>query len=241
MAFTAFTAAQTDTDSPLDQTFTDLIRTNFDDHESRISALFALGANGILDDFSLTTIDTATWATSGGAITYNAEHNITLGVGFTVIRGAVGKMLPAFADEYVVTQEYRVKASNHTSAQFIGLQDSTLDPTVVGTVTDYTNCVGIYVKNANNWTFRVANGGASESVDFAPIASWQTIKVVMTCSHTAGNRKVQAYLNGTEITGSPFTSNITGQRLRCYAASGSLASVTLDYYLSYFGGRPLAA
>lgn len=38
MTFSALTSGQTDADSPLDQALMDLIRTNFDDHETRITA-----------------------------------------------------------------------------------------------------------------------------------------------------------------------------------------------------------
>lgn len=256
MAFTALTSAQCDANSPLDETLVQLIRTDLDDLNSRLSALESVSSNDIRDNFSTVVLDSAAWSTAfvgaGTAVpdsTY--EHSLTLdsggGIGDVAVIGAnTTRFRCDIAEERTVIFEVRARLAGWSATNFfiVGLQDNAVG---LGTTTlsDITDCIVIYSPNSGQWTYRQALGGAAtESVDFASTASWQVIRFEVTCSATAGNRKVTVFLNGTAI-GAPFTTNLPTARLRPVAAAyksggGAACQTYLDYCLVYDQTRPLA-
>ena len=264
MAFLALTSAQCDANSPLDETLMQLIRTNFDDHESRISAALAVGEAAIIDDFIGETGASgvsAAWtlgsAGAGNAPVIASQHQLqcpitTAGAGnFSVAVAAASRIRIQIAQEYVAVLQFRAyRAGANNDSYFMGWQDAAIGA-VVGAVTDTSDMMGFYRDTGTgNWTFQCANGGvATTSTGIGTGTSWGVFRISVTCSATAGNRKIDVEHGTTEanlaaISGSPFTTNLTTQILRpvfgtAYSAAGG--DVRVDYALAYTTGRPLAA
>lgn len=266
MSYTAISASQTDSGSPVDQTLMDAIRTNLDDHETRISSLFAFGNTGIIDDFmgkDTTAPDTASWSvTSGGgasSVTDAATHSLlcTSGAGagkFTTVRGTDWR-IGIHPQVYEVTSvlQVRVKAPTYSGLGgfFFGWQDRTLADTATR-ATDVTDVIGFIKGTGTTWKFRTAATatGATEVDSIGDPAAWGVLRLTVTCSATAGNRVIRVQSGTTEasladVTGSPFTNpNIpNGYLSPNMAFDGNTGSNVMyfDYVLAYTTTRPLAA
>ena len=217
MAYTALTAAQTDADSPVDQTFTDLLRTNFDDHEARIAAITLATQNQIVEHFFISALDTSTWITAGSAPSFgvpiDGSHQILVNAsaaGFGILTSAVGKGRFRLNNNQALYIECRAKTeelSNAANAILIGFQDATLAD-VVATVSDQTDMVG-FVKGttAGQWKFRTAKAAsASEDDDVASRAAWHIFRLEL--AKTGGGLTLAASVDGVAVSGSPFSTNI---------------------------------
>lgn len=101
MAFTPLTSGQTDADSPLDQALMDLIRTNLDDLDARLSlSAFSVHKDGANQD----NIVTSTWTkVTWGAELFdtNSEFDIATNERFTPT--VAGKYLLSGTIQYTVT------------------------------------------------------------------------------------------------------------------------------------------
>lgn len=115
MAFTALTAAQTDANSPGDQTLMDLIRTNFDDHESRIMTVenpavraFSHFANrhGYASDIPLTR------TTDGDSLNRDYDRDFLLGAAVNTGSGATVSV--TFTEITGTTDQHYLKATLST-------------------------------------------------------------------------------------------------------------------------------
>jgi hypothetical protein len=254
MAFTNLTAAQTDADSPLDQTLMDLIRTNFTDLDTRVSAIEAFSDQDIRDDFfgGATTIDTTTWD-SGGIGTFQrvAEHQCFInpgGAGYRAIGATTERIRVNLTEEYVVIMEFRIYNSlNDVGATTVGLMDVANTTAGAGVVTDTAFFIGV-VANAGggDWTIRVDdNTGPTDRGGQGTWNVWTTFKFTVTCSAVAGNRKVEVDTDGVS-SGAAITTDIPST-VDLYPVAGvndpgaAGAQLRIDYYHCYFSGRPLAA
>ena len=248
MAWTAISSTQTDSGSPVDQTLMDAIRTNLDDLDTRVDSVHAHSTNHIRDDFACSTIDTSVWDTAflgGGTANIDGtyEHTVIVSgvANYAVVAAAAGKMRFDIAEARTVVMEFRIRhAGGAVGGFFIGAQDNGLTMNATFT-SDISDCIGVHIPNANQWTYRQAlAGAATQSVDFASTASWQIVKITITCSATSGNRSVEVLLNGSAISGSPFTTNLPTARLRPCIAETSGGGLVCDYFLAYDITRPIA-
>jgi hypothetical protein len=270
MAQIPIAASQTDADSPIDQTLMDAIRNNLDDHEGRISAAFAFGQSAIVDDFmgapGTTGLTSALWSVSFNGAGNDPDvlndatdmhhmrlHLATTGAGtYSLSVGAPSKMQILFSEEYVAVMQMRVKrgVGINDDSYFFGWNDAGLAATATS-ITDVSDMIGFYRDAATgNWTFSNSNGGAANtSTNIGTGTSWGVFRITVTCSATAGSRKIDVEHGATEaalaaISGSPFTTNLTTQRLRAafgVAYLGNAANLRVDYVRAYTSGIPLAA
>jgi hypothetical protein len=249
MAWTAITASQTDANSPVDQTLMDAIRTDLDDLNTRVTSLGLGAAQNIFDEgaatIGTTGIDANLW-TATGTVAILAEHTIRLGnaAGAHSIRAAPAKIRIKFSEEYVAVYEARAKRGGGSNADHLwGWQDDAV--AAANLAITMQNMAVFRIDNADAaWRFTVASGGVTTEVTgLGNVANWTTLKIVVTCSATAGNRKVQAYLDGSEISGSPFTTNLTASVLVPIQAcnnTGDNPDDRSDYIYAYFQNRPVA-
>src|SRR3972149_2641672 len=191
MAFTALTSAQCDADSPLDETLTQLIRTNFDDHEARINSTQLATENQIVDHFFISGLNTAAWLSAGAAPTFgmtvDGTHKllVTGSAGsFGILTSAIGKgrfRLNQNQALYMEWRAYMEETGNAADALLIGFQDGTLTD-VAATISDQTDMIG-FVKGttAGQWKFRTAKAAsASEDDDVASRAAWHIFRLELT-------------------------------------------------------------
>src|SRR3990172_1447265 len=185
MAFTALTSAQCDADSPLDETLTQLIRTNFDDHEARINSTQLATENQIVDHFFISGLNTATWLSAGQPNTFSmpsdGTHKIRIQSGvaageFGILTSAVGKARFRLNQNQALYMEWRAFADQPSNAPdnlMMGFQDGALTD-VIGTIADQTDMIGFVMgTTAGQWKFRTAKAAsASEDDDVASRAAW---------------------------------------------------------------------
>lgn len=264
MSYTTILSTQTDADSPLDQTLMDAIRTNLDDHETRISSLFAFGNSGIIDDFlgkDAGAPDASSWVTyspgGGSSATIKASNHtvnvIANGAAGAGIRGTDGRIGIHMANhELTAVCQFRIKATVIGSDQLWGWQDRALADTTTRATTR-ADCIGVMKGTGTTWKFRFANGGTNTEVDsLGTPGSFGVWRITVTCSATAGNRVVRAQLGTTEanladITGSPWTNTSsmpTGKYVQPSFFASDLGAGNgnweIDYILAYTTTRPLA-
>lgn len=264
MSYTTISASQTLAGAIVNQSLMDAIRNNLDDHETRISSLFAFGNNGIIDDFlgkDATAPDPILWTTStggGGTLiidgtTHSAIMTSSSGVGRYCVFRARDERLHQAVQNYDMTTvlQIRIKATTLATGFFHGWQDSTLADTGVGRVVT-NDCAGFIKGTGTTWKFRFANGGAQTDVDsIGNPAAWGVLRITMTGSTVAASRILRVQSGTTEanladITGSPFTNPANmpiGKYLHpSFAMDGNVASNVhaIDYVLAYTTTRPLA-
>ena len=261
MAFLAFTSAQMDANSPLTETETQLIRTNFDDHEARISAAFTFSEESLVTDFltpGLTTLSAA-WSAgfAGNSVmpdVYTTGNNHlarTLvgasGAGNSAIATATTQMRLDITKEMVMVLWFRAKNVTDGALNLMaGLQDAALGTGSSTICSDVSDMIGFIKGTSGKWKLRIASGGASTEVDnLGTVNVWSTMKLTVTCSATAGNRKVDVEFDGTPY--GPYTSNLTTTVLRpafgVHTASGvdPQFECDVDYVLWYLQSRPNSA
>lgn len=238
------------------------IRDNQDYFDSQINTLLNLNlisSNSIADDFmgagGATGIG-AWWTTVLGVsdtVTVIGEHtmkclttgNTTSDFAGVYAADPYGRI--AKSEEYVAVMEVRVKraAANNLHHVF-GWNDVGLG---VGSAnfTDQSDCVLVTGDGAGTWTASTVNASSSSSVGgFGTPANWEIIRLEFTCSATAGNRKVEVYLNdvlqGTLNTDANMPTAPLRPVLGCVGdGSGTARDLRFDYAIFTVQGRPLAA
>jgi hypothetical protein len=264
MSYTTIAASQTDSDSPLDQTLMDAIRTNLDDHETRISSLFAFGNTAVIDDFlgkDGVAPDTGSWTTFNGGgsdsvLTKASSHSLNViangGATSTGARATDGRIGMHMANhELTSILQFRIKANIIGSTQFWGWQDRSLaDNVKASTLQD---CIGLQKGTGTTFKATFANGGSTTTVDsLGTPGSFQVWRITTTCSATAGNRIIRIQVGNTEallsdITGSPWTNTaqmpVAKYLVPSFAGKDNGAgngNWEIDYVLAYTTTRPLA-
>ena len=261
MAFTALTAAQTDANSPIDQTLMDLIRTNFDDHETRIGAIERVSVQDIRDEFTTSTIEVVSkWElfnqVSGSAPAIVSEHAVQCatggsGSGSSVLAGHAHAMRADMTEEYVVAVEWRAQETGTFGTQYVmGLNDAALTGATT-LVTDISDFCGFYEGSASTWKFRTAEGGtATETDSLGAVASWTKFRMEVTCSGTLATRSIKVEVNDVEIAGSPFGGGTAlnlpdAVTLRpafgAFNTSGASKTLQFDYIRIFMLTEPVAA
>lgn len=260
MAFLAFTSAQMDADSPWTETVAQLIRTNFDDHESRIGANESLSEAAIRDDFVYPSgsINTDIWDISDAANVSTAQqpdHDVDLdnsgGVNFGAIAASVKKMRVDLDRDHSIVFECRHKSnqSDSTESWFFGLKDASIAATSSTIVTTNDNVIGFRQGTTANTYRAICAKAASSSTlqdDIGNASAWSILKITVVSTGSGAAITVRMYVNGTEVSGSPFTTlaNIPLLSLRPVlgeSGGGGARIQTIDYCLAYWNARPLSA
>jgi len=248
MPYVKLTDAQTAYKAGIGQDLLRGFRDNQEDHESRIMQLLAQSQNAIVDDFftgSDTASGSSSWvdaalydsSASGGTTLINlteidGSHVFqmqSVAVAGTMILSPVkGRCRLRFNQDMAAFLEFRVKEPGATVMNniFYGLQNrASADPSVE------TNCIA-FLKGttAGKWRFRVASGGVQTETDnIGNRATWQKLRMELLRSGGGATLQVKAFIDGAEISGSPFTTNIpTGVVLKPFMSSISPAAGTTD-------------
>ena len=260
MAFLALTAGQTDADSPLDQTLFDLIRTNFDDHESRIGGNESLSDGAIRDDFVGTAIDTDTWdnTTDGtGSVAQDGQpdHFLHLAFGagatsFAALHATTKRARLDLDRDHDFLMQARIKLNVNTDASLIfGLRSSAVTVTLANMSGAGTNDMIGFVRgtNANTLKFRTAKGGvAAETDNLGTTSGWTKLHMGIVSTGSGATIAVTVMVNDVEISGSPFVdeTKIPIVELYPFFGIGFGATATqradVDYCLAYWRARPLS-
>jgi hypothetical protein len=230
------------------------LRDNQDDFDARLQVLEALSiitTQDIRDHFVATTIDTTNWTqvTGGsGTIALTGEHTLRLssiGSGSThkaYVHGTTSRLVIDKTEEYIAFMEARVKrVGNDFNSYIFGWNDTAvLDPI------DTTDFVGVIREPGGNWSTKTSiTAGSANTAAYSTATNWNVIQLRFTCSATAGNRKVETYLNGSLFaTLSDETKMPTATLVPVIGvSSGGGGSVQLDCdYIEYgFMTKPLAA
>lgn len=235
------------------------IRDNQDYFNTQINALNLVAAgsnNSIIDDFMCRTGSSAylgAWwspAASGGAAQALSEHRLDLTTGggasgYGYVNGADSYQRIVKSEEYVAICEARIKGPGADSDNYlIGWNDASLSST--GPVSDVSDCIIVSRGGSGTWTGYVANGGSSSSVGpFGSMASWNVVRIEVTCSATAGNRQVEFFLAGVSQGVMTTDANIPSVSLRpilgVYQNSTAALQLYVDYVIYTVEARPLAA
>lgn len=259
MAFLAFTSAEMDADSPWTETQTQLIRTNFDDHENRILAVEGPSGQSILDDFACSALDTDSWdyGNSGGSAALDGTPDHWLhytsngGAQYAIIAASTKRMRIDLDRNHAVVMECRFgKATAGGDGEiFVGFQDEALAFSSANNA-DFSDMIGfIRGTNANTIKFRTATsagGGASaETNNLSNWTNWMKLKIAITSLSSGTDITIHAYIDDVEISGSPFVdeTKIPNVLLKPWIGQhgGSAARNSyLDYARFYWTSRPLS-
>jgi hypothetical protein len=234
------------------------IRDNQDYFNSQIDTLTLrnLISNGsIADDFCTNSLG-PWWTTSVGAgdtLTVIDDHKLQLltngnAVGdFAVIGAANGYQRIKKSHEYVAVCEARIKrtGTNASHYRFGWSQEAVLEDSVNLS----QNQVNVYRDAFGGWSFETRNGGTGGNSygTFGTAANWERIRLEFTCSATAGNRKIEIYLNdalqSTQTTDSAMPTGLLRPFAGCRGDTTGAASreFWLDYIIFTWKARPLAA
>jgi len=264
MAWTGITAAQTDANSPLDQTLMDLLRTNDKDHEDRIAAQqgpaarifshFAETAYSTVPNFKGQGLAGNTWALGGGGGSIGSP---TLAEGaaddHSVILTYTSAPNPSYADWYAMALWHftnRLKPLTFvTRFKFITADDN-FDRFEIGYV-NRNNVVysatrsrnGIFLELgsvAGQWRFTSADANVpTVGTDFAQVAdgTWFEVKIEFT---DVGGNQAKCYIDG--VLKETLTTNLPTARVLMaglWVKSGTLANgdkLKFDRMLASAGG-----
>jgi len=200
------------------------LRDNQDSFDERIRQLLAQSHQSIIDDF----FGTDTGGTASG--TDETLYDITGGATFKTMMSASGDHVLRINRTGAgsnLAQVLRVKAErlafrlNQDMALFCEMRTEDVGGTApvnlvagfTANPTDPTNesdCIAFFKgSSAGKWRFRVAKGGVqSETDNIGNRATWQKLRVELVRAGGGATLQVRAYIEGAEISGSPFTTNI---------------------------------
>ncbi len=259
MAWTAITSAQTDTDSPIDQTLMDLIRTNDQDHETRLNALSAVSSQDIRDDFihaaDSTAVNSVLWDVGeSGAGSQTPvlidEHTLKLFKGANTAHSALSaageRVHIDLTEEYIAILEFRIKTANDIGSYAIGFQDVAQAVGASAVATDVSDFIGVVRGTGGDWDIIIdkAGGGPTTSAGHGTQASWTKFKISVTCSATGGSQLVEVDVDDVSVGALATTFIPNTVVLRPVVAANEVTTgsqeLHVDYVHAYFSGRPLA-
>jgi hypothetical protein len=250
-------------DKPARSTDIKQMRDNQDYFDTQITALVSgqvLSRNSINDDFMgvVGSTGVGSWWTDdsaggGSGTAYIAsEHSLecdSQGAASSDYAGVYGS--PEIqridkSEEYVAVLEARVKITGDTGNDyyFIGWQDSALATN--NRYNDVTDSVAFVLDPVSGWR-ALSSNAATDTIDqIGNVAIWQTIRLEFTCSATAGNRQVEAFLAGVSQGVMNTDANIPSATLvpviGCAGdGSGSARILQVDYVVFSTVARPVAA
>jgi len=238
-------------------------RDNQEDHEARILQLLAQSQHAIVDDFfySVDGGPASAWIPASlyglspnSNILVDSDGSHVLQMTTVNLAASAGPLVSnakcrlRLNQDMALFQEFRAKDPGTTPMDNIlfGLQDqAVLSANAAITETD---CVG-FLKGttAGKWRFRVASGGVGTQTDnIGNRATWQNLRLEILRSGGGATLQVRAFIDGAEISGSPFTTNIPiSVILRPQMRAQSPASGTTDLRVDRFEMRwtavPIAA
>jgi len=253
MSYVRLTDAQTAYKHQVNQDDMRQLRDNQDDHEARIAQLLAQSQNAIVDDF---------FSSSGGAggVDVNSIYEVTgTSAGFDTMMASSGdhviRINTVATAATKVLQSRLTKCSFRLNQDMVGFLEARVqdiggaapdnmivgyNDTGVATPATEANCIGFFKGTAaGKWRFRVAKGGVPTQTDnIGNRAAWQKLRMEFTRSGGGATLQVRAYIDGAEISGSPFTTNIPDSVvLRLMWGAVTPAAGTTDYRMDRWEHR----
>lgn len=243
-AYLKLTDAQTAYKHQLNQDDVRQLRDNQESHEERILQFLSLNTHSIKDDFLTgpdggagnSWIDPALYdGGSAGNLHLMETDGSHVWQMSTVATALTMSLSPRkercrlrFNKDMAAFMEFRVYEPGATVMDNImfGLQDRS-----VGAPGTEANVIGFFKgTTAGKWRFRVASGGVSTQTDnIGNRAVWQKLRLELLRSGGGTTLNVRAFIDGAEISGSPFTTNIpTGIVLKPFMGAVSPAAGTTD-------------
>lgn len=250
MAFVALSSTDCDAGSPLTETLMQLIRTNFDDHESRIGSNEALAYEDILCNFEAAGVDAAVLdapVSGAGTVGLTAGNGyVTLdsgaAAGGAALAAATAKMRVSLTKPHVITLKWRVKMTSAGVANFVmGLQDASLTSTIHSDVSD---AILVTSDGAGAYNYYSAKASVSEtSSTFGTSTNTTEIKMIINCV-SAANITVDVYENNVlRYTATDESKMPTTTVLRPVIGVGNAGSqpiVRIDSFRAYWNAEPLS-
>lgn len=259
MAYVSLLTTQTDADSPVDQTLMDTIRTDLDDHETRLSSISAFNGQSIYDDFACSVLDTDVWdsAVSGaGSLTMGLVGSDRHEIQVSAATGTAGIAASTKRMRFDITQlqDIYLEARIHTNGTNIGtflfgFEDDTVPP-ATGTLLNYMG----FIHGTNNHTLKLstAKGGTvtngTDNQGPIPTAYGSSSRMALRITSTAGPTfTLRGYLESSgvlvEVGGSPLSTNIPDTKYMRpkMAVFNGTPDLFIDYLLAYWITRPLTA
>lgn len=210
----------------------------------------------IRDHFTGSAIDTTNlWEemVSAGNVTLVSEHSAQFTAGsagaFQGLAARTIRQRIVKSHDYIAFVNVRVKRTGVDSDTYIiGWNDNALAD--MGIFDDTTDCVAIVIQDAagesGGWIAITTNGGSQSEVGpFGTATNWNEIRLEFTCSATAGNRKVDVYLNdvleGTMATDANMPSATLRPVVGLESNGASSRTMLVDYVEFGFLSVPTAA
>lgn len=263
MAFLSLLSSQTDADSPLDQPMFDTIRTNFDDLDSRVSAVSGYDTEAIVTDFMMKTLPTSVWTENHtswvAAVVETNEHYLksvmtASATGMSGIGAEPGHIRVHFARDQRVILEGRVKQKTASSGNHLmafGLVDDAVTVANIDQAAGLDNSIFFHRAGTEATyrfkSFKAAAAGANVSGLGTVGTNWTKFKIDCSISGGGAVIAVNAYLDDALVAGSPFSSNIPNTKLLYPfwitwndTGTGTAGEWDLDYFLAYWVNRPLS-
>jgi hypothetical protein len=220
------------------------LRDNQDSFDGRILQILAQSKNAIVDDFlsgdlgdaSETSFDDGLYfqlgaaGTSVGMVPSTGAHVQRINsVNSATLRGlAVKSQKMSFRLNQDMAAFLEVRHQDIGAAApdnlLIGFSDQK-------SATDETDCIAFLKgSTAGKYRFRVASGGVQTETDnIGNRATWQKLRIELLRSGGGSTLQVRAFIDGAEISGSPFTTHIpTSVAMRLLWAAQCPASGTTD-------------
>jgi hypothetical protein len=262
MSYVRLTDVQTQAETFFVQATARQLRDNQDDHESRISQLLAQSANGHVDDFLAAHeggsdgLDLAIYDVAGAGATFRPQVGVdgshvlkvaTVATAATKsIRALNTKCAFRLNQDMAGFFEARFKDVGGAAPDnlVIGLQDRS----AATLATDESDIIA-FLKGttAGKWRFRVAKGGVATTTDnIGNRATWQKLRLEWLRSGGGSTFQVRAFIDGSEISGSPFTTNlpdtvILSPTFACLTPAAGTTDAELDRWEWRWTSVPVAA
>jgi hypothetical protein len=270
MTYVRLTDAQTAYKHQWNQDDARQMRDNQDDADTRITQFLAQNVHSVIDDFFYATEGASSYtffesSLAAADVLYSGNGSYTNriialmdstgehSVQFTTSAAAVDFSLQVKKQKCRLRNnqdmawfyEFRAKDPGGTAPDniFLGLQDiATANTTVESNVIAF-----LKGSTAGKWRFRVASGGVSTETDnIGNRAAWQKLRAEFLRSGSGSTLQVRAFIDGSEISGSPFTTNIpTGVVMKPFFGIKTPAAGTTDVRVDRLEMRwtavPLAA
>jgi len=243
VAFLSLTSSQVDANSTLDETLFQLIRTNFDDLNTRVTSNETFAEEDIRTHFATNGLDASTWdvSASGATIPDTSNHYVELTNGW--IAAASRKMRLRLNKPHSVVLEARIRISaGDESRPMIGFQDATLT-TTLGTDLSDLMVIKTDETTTQKWRYYSAKAGVSETgTDFGNITTTTVLKMEIACVSDT-DITVNVYENGVlRSTHTDESKMPTTSVLRPFIVSQTTTetpTIRCDYFRAYWTSEPL--